>query len=263
MRAVGPEFVLAQGDVLYFTGMVESLGRVCAEHGLEAVSDEHDSDSDDQGLDDDDEIEVGYVSDGTGADGSDAGYGSSDADAPRADVARRRDNAGVDVPASVPEMSELMEIQMMARSQAIGGVISPANANANGTARRKSDNGEIRKRLRRGSEGASRGRRRTRIPRRAGARATRARRPTDPARYDDPARPVRPRAVADGARTRTSHRRTRSRRWRPRWLWTLASVVRSRFIVAVASVRTARRQRRARITRRRVARRPKRWARRR
>ena len=39
MRAVGPEFVLAQGDVLYFTGMVESLGRVCAEHGLEAVSD--------------------------------------------------------------------------------------------------------------------------------------------------------------------------------------------------------------------------------
>ena len=72
------------------------------EHGLEAVSDEHDSDSDDQGLDDDDEIEVGYVSDGTGADGSDAGYGSSDADAPRVDVARRRDNAGVDVPASVP-----------------------------------------------------------------------------------------------------------------------------------------------------------------
>ena len=142
MRAVGPEFVLAQGDVLYFTGMVESLGRVCAEHGLEAVSDEHDSDSDDQGLDDDDEIEVGYVSDGTGADGSDAGYGSSDADAPRVDVARRRDNAGVDVPASVPEMSELMEIQMMARSQAIGGVISPANANANGTARRKSDNGK-------------------------------------------------------------------------------------------------------------------------
>ena len=140
MRAVGPEFVLAQGDVLYFTGMVESLGRVCAEHGLEAVSDEHDSDSDDQGLDDDDEIEVDYVSDGTGADGSDAGYGSSDADAPRVDVARRRENAGVDVPASVPEMSELMEIQMMARSQAIGGVISPANANANGTARRKSDN---------------------------------------------------------------------------------------------------------------------------
>ena len=47
MRAVGPDFVLAQGDVLYFTGMVENLGVVCAEHGLEAVTAEHDESSDD------------------------------------------------------------------------------------------------------------------------------------------------------------------------------------------------------------------------
>ena len=45
IRAVGPEFVLSQGDVLYFTGMVESIGNVCAEYGLLAVTTEHDSDS--------------------------------------------------------------------------------------------------------------------------------------------------------------------------------------------------------------------------
>jgi hypothetical protein len=44
MRAVGPEFVLSQGDILYFTGMVESLGTVCAEYGLMAMTSEHDSD---------------------------------------------------------------------------------------------------------------------------------------------------------------------------------------------------------------------------
>jgi hypothetical protein len=53
MRAVGPDFVLAQGDVLYFTGMVENLGTVCAEHGLEAMTAEHDESSDDESVDDD------------------------------------------------------------------------------------------------------------------------------------------------------------------------------------------------------------------
>ena len=48
MRAVGPDFVLAQGDILFFTGMVESLGMVCAEHGLEAVTDEHDDEEDEE-----------------------------------------------------------------------------------------------------------------------------------------------------------------------------------------------------------------------
>ena len=61
---------------------------------------------------------------------------------------------------------------MMARSQAIGGVISPANANANGTARRKSDNaksdnvsGVVRRRVSRTSTDAD--------PSASGARATR------------------------------------------------------------------------------------------
>ena len=44
IRAVGPEFVLAQHDVLYFTGLVESLGQVCADYGLMAVTSEQDSD---------------------------------------------------------------------------------------------------------------------------------------------------------------------------------------------------------------------------
>ena len=42
LRAVGPEFILNQGDILYFTGMVESLGKVCAEYGLMAITQEHD-----------------------------------------------------------------------------------------------------------------------------------------------------------------------------------------------------------------------------
>jgi len=42
LRAVGPEFTLNQGDILYFTGMVESLGKVCAEYGLMAITQEHD-----------------------------------------------------------------------------------------------------------------------------------------------------------------------------------------------------------------------------
>jgi di/tricarboxylate transporter len=38
--AVGPEFVLQVGDILYFTGLVEEFGEFCAEHGLEVVTNE-------------------------------------------------------------------------------------------------------------------------------------------------------------------------------------------------------------------------------
>ena len=34
LRAVTPEFLLEEGDVLHFTGLVESIGEVCVEHGL-------------------------------------------------------------------------------------------------------------------------------------------------------------------------------------------------------------------------------------
>jgi hypothetical protein len=40
-RAVGPDFVLNVGDILYFTGMAEGFGKFCAEHGLEVVTSEH------------------------------------------------------------------------------------------------------------------------------------------------------------------------------------------------------------------------------
>ena len=42
LRAIGPEFILNQGDILYFTGLIESLGKVCAEYGLMAITQEHD-----------------------------------------------------------------------------------------------------------------------------------------------------------------------------------------------------------------------------
>jgi hypothetical protein len=35
---------LQKGDVLYFTGLVESLGQVCVDYGLMAVTSEQDSD---------------------------------------------------------------------------------------------------------------------------------------------------------------------------------------------------------------------------
>ena len=44
LRAVGPEFILNQGDILYFTGMIESLGNVCAEYGLMAITQEYEED---------------------------------------------------------------------------------------------------------------------------------------------------------------------------------------------------------------------------
>ena len=39
-HAVGPEFVLQVGDIMYFTGLVESFGDFCSEHGLEVVTNE-------------------------------------------------------------------------------------------------------------------------------------------------------------------------------------------------------------------------------
>ena len=41
-RAVGPDFVLNVGDILYFTGMVKEFGKFCAENGLEVVTSEND-----------------------------------------------------------------------------------------------------------------------------------------------------------------------------------------------------------------------------
>lgn len=39
-RAVGQDFVLNVGDILYFTGLVESFGDFCEEHGLEVITNE-------------------------------------------------------------------------------------------------------------------------------------------------------------------------------------------------------------------------------
>jgi len=39
-RAVSNDFVLNVGDILYFTGLVESFGEFCEEHGLEVVTNE-------------------------------------------------------------------------------------------------------------------------------------------------------------------------------------------------------------------------------
>lgn len=39
-RAVGQEFVLNVGDILYFTGLVEGFGSFCEEHGLEILTNE-------------------------------------------------------------------------------------------------------------------------------------------------------------------------------------------------------------------------------
>ena len=154
MRAVGPDFVLAQGDVLYFTGMVENLGVVCAEHGLEAVTAEHDESSDDESSGDEDanaeDANAVGASDRSARDDVDAdddadddaslgdvsldvaergGDGTARVRTPNGAAKTKKQKSGglnvgdvsLNVPASVPEMSELMEIQMMARSQAIGG----------------------------------------------------------------------------------------------------------------------------------------------
>jgi hypothetical protein len=39
-RAVGQDFVLNVGDVLYFTGLVEEFGEFCEEHGMEVLTNE-------------------------------------------------------------------------------------------------------------------------------------------------------------------------------------------------------------------------------
>ena len=39
-RAVGQDFVLNAGDILYFTGLVEGFGGFCDEHGLEMITNE-------------------------------------------------------------------------------------------------------------------------------------------------------------------------------------------------------------------------------
>lgn len=41
-RAVGQEFVLNVGDILYFTGLIEGFGEFCEEHGLEILTNELD-----------------------------------------------------------------------------------------------------------------------------------------------------------------------------------------------------------------------------
>ena len=39
-RAVGQEFVLNVGDILYFTGLIEGFGEFCEEHGMEVLTEE-------------------------------------------------------------------------------------------------------------------------------------------------------------------------------------------------------------------------------
>lgn len=57
LRAIGPEFILNQGDILYFTGMIESLGKVCAEYGLMAITQEYEDDEEEGRVASDDEAE--------------------------------------------------------------------------------------------------------------------------------------------------------------------------------------------------------------
>ena len=165
IRAVGPEFVLSQGDVLYFTGMVESIGNVCAEYGLLAVTTEHDSDGeggfDDDGSDgdeNDDSPPAGRVSPegaGRGAEegadesalapmelGSTTETESDDGSATKVQTTKAR-ATNVGIPPSVPETSALMEIQMLARSRAIGGVAGEWQSAGPGASRRRRAGGKV------------------------------------------------------------------------------------------------------------------------
>jgi hypothetical protein len=45
-RAVGQDFVLNVGDVLYFTGLVEEFGEFCEEHGMEVLTNESQKEED-------------------------------------------------------------------------------------------------------------------------------------------------------------------------------------------------------------------------
>jgi hypothetical protein len=47
-RAVGPDFVLSVGDVLYFTGLVEGFGAFCEEHGMKVLTADMMHDDDDK-----------------------------------------------------------------------------------------------------------------------------------------------------------------------------------------------------------------------
>eukprot|EP00518_Triparma_eleuthera_P023053 CAMPEP_0197561558 /NCGR_PEP_ID=MMETSP1320-20131121/25394_1 /TAXON_ID=91990 /ORGANISM="Bolidomonas sp., Strain RCC2347" /LENGTH=384 /DNA_ID=CAMNT_0043123213 /DNA_START=159 /DNA_END=1310 /DNA_ORIENTATION=- len=44
-RAVGPNMLLGEGDILSFTGVVETLGSICQEHGLEPITNENDAEA--------------------------------------------------------------------------------------------------------------------------------------------------------------------------------------------------------------------------
>ena len=274
IRAVGPEFVLSQGDVLYFTGMVESIGNVCAEYGLLAVTTEHDSDGeggfDDDGSDgdeNDDSPPAGRVSPEGAGRGAEEGadesalapmeLGStteteSDGSATKVQTTKAR-ATNVGIPPSVPETSALMEIQMLARSRAIGGVAGewqsagPGGKSSKGGGKSKgvlssggetsatsagsaseseggggwSSGGELGRRSDGGgdrggetSEGGERRRKRRRRDRRRDRPP-----PPPPARLEPPIGPTGDWAGACG-RTRTT---TTSGTWRPGWRSTQAS----------------------------------------
>ena len=85
IRAVGPEFIINQGDILYFTGLIESLGSISSEHGLTAITHE-----------DDDHDEP-----------------------PSSEVTTIREN--VARASSSEAMREILDLQTLARSQAIDG----------------------------------------------------------------------------------------------------------------------------------------------
>jgi len=68
-RAVSNDFVLNTGDILYFTGLVESFGTFCEEHGLEVVTNEVENAADAATTGEVEEVENGaaFSSNGGGA----------------------------------------------------------------------------------------------------------------------------------------------------------------------------------------------------
>jgi len=88
IRAVGPEFIINQGDILYFTGLIESLGSICSDHGLTAMThedDDHDDSSPSEVLTADENV------------------------------------VSISKTASSEAMREILDLQALARSQAIDG----------------------------------------------------------------------------------------------------------------------------------------------
>ena len=100
LRAIGPEFILNQGDILYFTGLIESLGKVCAEYGLMAITQEHE---------DEDEDDVSDARRATAAAAEDV---AATSDAPTADV-------GGGSTFSLSGASSIADLQKLARTHAI------------------------------------------------------------------------------------------------------------------------------------------------